>query len=66
MPNPNPSSFPIAVGSVAMAIDEFSNHWYVANANNNDAEEYFYPSGKLVGTVPGIAGDALEGIAVDP
>ncbi len=66
MPNPTPSTFPIAGSPLAMAIDEFSNHWYVTNAVNNDAEEYYYPSGKLVGTVPGTAGDALEGIAVDP
>jgi hypothetical protein len=66
MPNPTPSTFPISVGAVAMAIDEFSNHWYVTDAFNNDAEEYYYPGGKLVGKVPGSAGDALEGIAVDP
>lgn len=66
MPNPTPSSFPISVGAVAMAIDPLSNHWYVTNAFHNDTEEYYYPSGKLVGTIPGIPGDALEGIAVDP
>jgi len=66
MPNPTPSTFPISVGAVAMAIDPLSNHWYVTNAFYNDTEEYYYPSGKLVGRIPGVAGDALEGVAVDP
>jgi hypothetical protein len=66
LPNPNPKSFPLNGGPVAMAINKLDHHWFVTDAFNNDAAEYSYPKGKLIGTVPGNAGGGLFGIAVDP
>jgi len=43
-----------------------NNHWFVADASNNDAAEHAYPSGSLIGTVPGNPGGNLVGIALDP
>jgi hypothetical protein len=66
LPNPNPKTFPLNGAPVAMAINALDHHWFVTDANNDDAAEYSYPGGKLVGTVPGNAGGGLFGIAVDP
>lgn len=66
LPNPNPKTFPLTGAPVAMAINKLDRHWFVTDVNNDDAAEYSYPDGKLVGTVPGNAGGGLFGIAVDP
>ena len=66
LPNPNPVTFALAGVPVGMALNEFNNHWYVADALNNDAAEYAYPSGTLIGTVPGNVGGNMFGIAIDP
>jgi hypothetical protein len=66
LPNPQPSNFPLPCCPLGMAINDLDHHWFVADASNNDAAEYLYPSGKLVGTVPGIPEGEMIGIAVDP
>jgi hypothetical protein len=66
LPNPNPKTFPLVGAPIGMAINELDHHWFVTDTNNNDAAEYLYPSGKLVGTVPGNQYGDLMGIAVDP
>jgi hypothetical protein len=66
LPNPNPKTFALAGAPIAMAINDLDHHWFVTDVNNNDAAEYSYPGGKLVGTVPGNANGDLMGIAVDP
>jgi DNA-binding beta-propeller fold protein YncE len=66
LPNPNPKSIPLSGVPVGMAINALDHHLFVTDAANNDAAEYSYPDGKLIGTVPGNAGGGLFGIAVDP
>jgi hypothetical protein len=66
LPNPNPKAFPLAGIVFGMAINQADDRWFVADALNNDAAEYAYPSGKLIGTVPGNPGGNLVGIAIDP
>jgi hypothetical protein len=66
LPNPNPKTFPITGIVFGMAINQSDNHWFVADALHNDAAEYAYPSGTLIGTVPGNLGGNLVGIALDP
>jgi hypothetical protein len=66
LPNPNPKTFPVGGIPTGMAINDLDHHWFVADAANNDAAEYLYPSGALVGTVPGNPGGGTFGIAVDP
>jgi hypothetical protein len=65
LPNPNPKTFPLIGRPLGMAINELEHHWYVTDPVDNDASEYSYPSGKLIGTVSGTSG-AKFGIAVDP
>ncbi len=50
----------------AIAVNEFDHHVFVADGEFNQAEEYDYPSGKLVGIVAGNPGGGTFGIAVDP
>ena len=65
LPNPNPFSFPLQLNHPTyMALNKLNYHLFVADYVNNVAAEYLYPSGVLVGTVPG-SGRAF-GIAVDP
>ena len=66
LPNPNPASFPLTGIVFGMAIDRGDAHWFVADALNNDAAEYSYPSGQFIGTVPGNFGGNFDGIAIDP
>jgi hypothetical protein len=66
LPDPNPQAFPVAGIVFGMAMDQKDQHWFVADALNNDAAEYAYPSGNLIGTVPGNFGGNLDGIAIDP
>jgi len=66
LPNPKPSTFPLSGSPWGMAINDRDNHLFVAD-NNGYADEYSYPSGVLIGTVPVNPGDgAPAGIAVDP
>jgi hypothetical protein len=66
LPNPNPKTFPLAGIVFGMAINRVDHIWFVADALNNDAAAYSYPSGKLIGTVPGNFGGNFDGIAIDP
>lgn len=66
LPNPSPSTFPIAGGPFGMAIDSKGRHWFTTDVVHNNAAEYAYPSGTLVGTVFGNISGSATGIAVDP
>jgi hypothetical protein len=66
LPNPKPKSFPLLGIPIGMAINPLDHHWFVADAMNDDAAEYSYPGGTLIGTVPGNSGGDLVGIALDP
>jgi hypothetical protein len=66
LPNPAPATFPLIGGPVGMAINKLDHHWFIADAANNQAVEYLYPGGALVGTVPGNTGGLPIGVAVDP
>lgn len=66
LPNPTPTTFKLGGIPIGMAIGVLDNHWFVADALNNDAAEYSYPSGVLIGTVPGSSGGNAVGIALDP
>jgi hypothetical protein len=66
LPNPTPKTFPLTGIVFGMALSRQDHHWFAADALNNDAVEYAYPSGTLIGTVPGNAGGNLVGIAIDP
>jgi hypothetical protein len=50
---------------MGMAIDKSNQHVFVTDSKANDAAEYIYPGGALVGTVPGDVGGNISGIAVD-
>jgi hypothetical protein len=65
LPNPGPSTFPIAGFPDAMAMSNHDHQMFVINGNHNDAEEYSYPDGALIGTVNGQQDSILAGIAVD-
>jgi hypothetical protein len=66
LPNPTPATFPLTGEPVGMAINKLDHHWFIADAVNNDAGEYLYPSGTPVGTVPGNPSGLPIGVAVDP
>jgi hypothetical protein len=67
LPNPKPKTFSLVAGSGAgMAIGVFADRFFTADPTSNTAAEYLYPSGTLVGTVPGNHGGFPVGIAVDP
>lgn len=66
LPNPRPSTFPLAGYPTGTAFDQVNRHLFVADGLNNDAAEYAYPSGALVGTVAGDSGGGTFGVAVDP
>jgi hypothetical protein len=66
LPNPAPKSFPLLGVPVGMAINPLDHHWFVADAMDDNAAEYAYPGGALIGTVPGNSGGDLVGIALDP
>jgi hypothetical protein len=66
LPNPNPKTFPVAGIPTGMAINRLDHHWFVADGLNNNAAEYLYPGGKLVGKVQGNPDGGTFGIAVDP
>jgi DNA-binding beta-propeller fold protein YncE len=67
LPNPVPVTFHLAGEPFGMAINKLDHHWFVADDINNNAAEYAYPGGALIGTVPpGVPGGQLVGIAIDP
>jgi hypothetical protein len=67
LPNPMPMRFQLQGYPTGMAISSRDRHWFVADSDNNDAAEYAYPSGVLIGTVPGNSpAGYLIGMAVDP
>jgi hypothetical protein len=49
-----------------MAINRLDHHLFIADFYDNNATEYLYPSGKVVGMVLGQYGGRMNGIAVDP
>ena len=61
LPNPTPSSFFVMGSPDGLAINPSDQHLYIANGGPEEAEEYTYPGGVLIGTVPGGIG-----VAVDP
>lgn len=65
LPNPTPSTFALTGTPVGMAFSQRNHHWFVADSTNHDADEYDYPSGALVGTVPCCTGGVAIGVAVD-
>jgi DNA-binding beta-propeller fold protein YncE len=67
LPNPSPKHFHVDGFPNAMAISGHDNYLFVADPKNNDAAEYSYPRGILIGTVPGTSGGGQPaGIAIDP
>jgi hypothetical protein len=65
LPNPNPTIMDLAPGTpMGLAINGPDHLVFIAY--NTGAYEYIYPSGKLLGTVPGNSGGAMDGIAIDP
>jgi hypothetical protein len=66
LPNPSPSTFPLAGNPVFMAINELDHHLFVTDTLNHDTAEYSYPGGKLIGTVPGNPNGNPIGVAIDP
>jgi hypothetical protein len=67
LPNPRPKSFPLEDAyPTGMAFDGVNQAWLVANWSDNEVDEYSYPSGTLIGTVPGKAGGGIVGVAIDP
>ncbi len=65
LPYPYPKTFPIAAGSLDLAIDKSNRHWFALDSQNSDAAEYHYPSGVLMGTVQCAPGCVASGLAVD-
>jgi hypothetical protein len=66
LPNPNPKFFGLEYLPFGMAINELDHHYLIADFTYDNAVEYSYPSGKLIGKVPGNKGGGIVGIAVDP
>jgi hypothetical protein len=67
LPNPKPKTFSLVAGSaIGLAINATDRFLFAADPDKNSAAEYRYPSGTLVGTVPGNQGGFPVGIAIDP
>ena len=66
LPNPVPSTFPLVGEPFALAINPLDRHLFVTDGFHNDAVEYTYPGGTLVGSVAGALGGNVDGVAVDP
>ena len=66
LPNMPPRRFHLIGNGDGIAINDFEHHWFEADGANNQAEEYEYPSGTLIGIVAGEPGGGVMGIAVDP
>lgn len=66
LPFTHPKTFPLMGYPTGMALNTTEHHMFVADGLLNQAEEYLYPSGTLVGIVAGNSNGAAVGIAVDP
>lgn len=66
LPRTRPKQFPVMGAPTGLAINEFEHHWFIADGVNNQAEEYLYPGGTLIGVVAGAPGGGTFGVAVDP
>jgi hypothetical protein len=66
LPNPNPMSFLMIGEAYGMALNKRNDRWFSADFENNVAHEYSYPSGQLIGSVPGNKYGFPVGVAVDP
>jgi len=65
-PRMRAKSFSVTGAPTGIAINEFEHHWFIADGLNDQAEEYLYPGGTLIGTVAGNPGGGIFGVAVDP
>jgi DNA-binding beta-propeller fold protein YncE len=67
LPNPNAKTFPLQTReSFGVAINAANNHLFITDQANNVTQEYAYPRGSLLATVPGISNGASTGVAIDP
>ena len=66
LPNPVPSTFAMAGQPWDVVISTGGRNIFTFNSFLNEALEYSYPGGALIGNVPGVSGGAIGGIAVDP
>ena len=67
LPNPVPSTFPVYAPAGGMAINKLDNHWFISNYLYDEIDEYSYPDGKLISSVPGNSyRGGPDGIAIDP
>jgi len=66
LPFTHATTFPLMGYPTGLALNTVEHHLFVADGINDQAEEYDYPSGALVGIVAGNPGGATVGIAVDP
>lgn len=66
LPRMHAKSFPVMGSPTGIAINEFEHHWFIADGLNDQAEEYLYPGGTLIGVVAGNPGGGTFGVAVDP
>jgi hypothetical protein len=65
LPFTHPTTFPLMGYPTGVALNAAEHHMFVADGINDQAEEYEYPSGVLIGIVAGNPGGATVGIAVD-
>ena len=66
LPFTHPTTFPLMGYPTGLALNTAEHHLFVADGLLNQAEEYSYPSGTLIGIVAGNPDGAAVGIAVDP
>jgi hypothetical protein len=66
LPNPVPSTFSMAGRPWDMIISTGGRNIFTFNSFLNEAVEYSYPGGALIGSVSGVSGGAISGVAVDP
>lgn len=68
LPNSHPTTFSLPSNSnpYGVAINRLDHHLFIGDSEQRIAAEYLYPSFKLVGTVQGVQGDLVIGVAVDP
>jgi hypothetical protein len=66
LPNPVPSTFAMAGRPWDLVISAGDHNVFTFNSFLNEAVEYSYPGGSLIGSVSGVSGGSIDGIAVDP
>jgi DNA-binding beta-propeller fold protein YncE len=66
LPRTRAKSFQVMGSPTGLAINDFEHHWFIADGLDNQAEEYLYPGGTLIGVVAGNSGGGTFGVAVDP